>query len=215
MRIKDVETLVGITKKNIRYYEQEGLLTPGRNSENSYRDYDDDDVHRLKQIKLLRKLGMPISEIRDVLEKRISFPVAATRHTAALSGQINNLSKARVVCEEIADCNISVDTLDVDAYLTRMDEMEREGTVFVNIGNSDVKKKYAGAISAGVVIVFLMVAAAIWMIYLHMSATANAARILFSVFSCVFIIVAIGTIIALMSRIKELRKGETDDLSKY
>ena len=38
MRIKEVEDLVGITRKNIRFYEKEGLLTPGRELENSYRD---------------------------------------------------------------------------------------------------------------------------------------------------------------------------------
>ena len=32
MRINEVEALVGITKKNIRFYEAEGLLTPRRNS---------------------------------------------------------------------------------------------------------------------------------------------------------------------------------------
>ena len=215
MRIKDVETLVGITKKNIRYYEQEGLLNPGRNAENSYRDYDEEDVQRLKQIKLLRKIEMPISEIRDVLEKLISLPVAANRLAAELDGQISNLSKARIVCEDIADSNLNFDTLDVDAYLERMDQMEREGTVFVNLGTADVKKKYAGAISACAVIVFFMAAAAVWMTYLFLSSEGTAEHILFAVFGAVFIIVAIGTIVALMSRIKELRKGETNDLSKY
>ena len=53
MRIKEVEDLVGITKKNIRFYEKEGLLTPGRELENSYRDYTEEDVSRLRIIKLL------------------------------------------------------------------------------------------------------------------------------------------------------------------
>ncbi|MCI8839831.1 MAG: MerR family transcriptional regulator [Oscillospiraceae bacterium] len=39
MKINQVEQLVGITKGNIRFYEKEGLLTPGRNNENGYRDY--------------------------------------------------------------------------------------------------------------------------------------------------------------------------------
>ena len=59
MRINEVEALVGITKKNIRFYEAEGLLTPRRNSENGYRDYGDADVAVLRRIKLLRKLGVP------------------------------------------------------------------------------------------------------------------------------------------------------------
>ena len=33
MKIKDVEIKVGITKANIRYYEKEGLISPGRNDE--------------------------------------------------------------------------------------------------------------------------------------------------------------------------------------
>ena len=38
MKINDVEKLLGITKANIRFYEKEGLLTPGR-MENGYREY--------------------------------------------------------------------------------------------------------------------------------------------------------------------------------
>ena len=34
LKINEVEALVGITKKNIRFYEAEGLLAPRRNSEN-------------------------------------------------------------------------------------------------------------------------------------------------------------------------------------
>ena len=215
MRIKDVETLVGITKKNIRYYEQEKLLTPGRTAENSYRDYDEEDVRRLKQIKLLRKLGMPISEIRDVLENLVSLPVAANRHAAEIEGQINSLSKVGVVCGEIAAGGHGFDTIDVDAYLERMDQMEREGTVFVNIGSADVRKKYAGAISVCAVIVFVMAAAAAWMLYLFSSAGESAGRVLYAVLGVLFVTTAIGTIAALLSRVKELRKGETNDLSKY
>ena len=59
MKINEVEALVGITKKNIRFYEAEGLLTPRRNSENGYRDYGEVEVETLRRIKLLRKLAFP------------------------------------------------------------------------------------------------------------------------------------------------------------
>ena len=39
MKINEVEQLVGITKRNIRFYEKEGLLSPSRNSDNGYREY--------------------------------------------------------------------------------------------------------------------------------------------------------------------------------
>ena len=64
MKINEVERLVGITKGNIRFYEKEGLLTPGRNSENGYRDYSEEDLRTLEKIKLLRRLGVTIEELR-------------------------------------------------------------------------------------------------------------------------------------------------------
>ena len=56
MKINEVEALVGITKKNIRFYEEQGLLKPGRNSQNGYREYGEPEVELLRQIKLLRKI---------------------------------------------------------------------------------------------------------------------------------------------------------------
>ena len=62
MKINEVERLVGITKGNIRFYEKEGLLAPGRNSENGYRDYSEADVVWLKKIKLLRQLDAILAD---------------------------------------------------------------------------------------------------------------------------------------------------------
>ena len=52
MKINEVEQQAGITKRNIRFYEQQGLLSPKRNGENGYRDYSEEDVAELKKIKL-------------------------------------------------------------------------------------------------------------------------------------------------------------------
>lgn len=59
MKINEVEQKVGITKKNIRFYEQEGLLKPDRNAQNGYREYSEEDLLLLQKIKLLRKLSIP------------------------------------------------------------------------------------------------------------------------------------------------------------
>ena len=59
MKINEVEAAVGVTKKNIRFYEEEGLITPGREPGNGYRSYSQTDVERLRRIKLLRKLDEP------------------------------------------------------------------------------------------------------------------------------------------------------------
>ena len=64
MRINEVERRVGVSKKNIRFYEEEGLLKPGRNAENGYREYSEADVEQLLKIRLLRQLSVPLEEIR-------------------------------------------------------------------------------------------------------------------------------------------------------
>ena len=66
MKINQVEELVGITKKNIRFYEEQGLINPERNRDNGYREYSLKDVDLLNKIKLLRSLDVPIDEIRKL-----------------------------------------------------------------------------------------------------------------------------------------------------
>ena len=67
MKINEVEAAVGVTKKNIRFYEEEGLISPRREPGNGYRSYSEADVERLRRIKLLRKLDVPLAEIRQML----------------------------------------------------------------------------------------------------------------------------------------------------
>lgn len=64
MKINEVEKQTGISSTNIRYYEQKELLVPQRANDNNYRIYTSDDIERLKQIKILRMIGIPIAEIK-------------------------------------------------------------------------------------------------------------------------------------------------------
>ena len=61
MKIKQVEELVGITRKNIRFYEEQGLLNVER-AENGYREYHTADIARLQEIKLFRKMDISIEK---------------------------------------------------------------------------------------------------------------------------------------------------------
>lgn len=52
--------------KTIRYYEEIGLVRPGR-ADNGYRDYSSEDVHRLRFVQRARSLGFTIEECRVLL----------------------------------------------------------------------------------------------------------------------------------------------------
>lgn len=69
MTIKDVKELTGLTIKSIRYYEEKGLVNIGRNKDNGYRNYTEEDIERLKLIKVLRYINFSVEEIALMLEK--------------------------------------------------------------------------------------------------------------------------------------------------
>lgn len=213
MRIKEVEELVGITRKNIRFYEKEGLLSPGRESENSYRDYSEADVMRLKQIKFLRKLDMPISEIKSVLEGQTSLTTAVKRHSISIAEQRDNLLRSYEMCEQIGAEGRQLGELDTDEYLLRLENMEKEGAVFSNIVKNDVMKKYFGPVAAAIVIVAFAIS--LLGFFLWENKFQPAPGYVVAYFCILIAVLALGTIIALVSRIREIRKGEEDDLSNY
>ena len=98
VKINEVEALVGITKKNIRFYEEKGLLSPSRNSENGYRDYGQEEVDVLRRIKLLRKLGVPIEEIRRMQEGTQTVGDGMRRHLVTLERDRQNIDEAVRLC---------------------------------------------------------------------------------------------------------------------
>ena len=66
MIIKDAARQTGLPVKTLRYYEEIGLVEPGR-AGNGYRDYSDDDVHKLAFIARGRSLGFSIEDCRQLL----------------------------------------------------------------------------------------------------------------------------------------------------
>ena len=213
MRIKEVEDLVGITKKNIRFYEKEGLLSPGRELENSYRDYTDEDVKRLHVIKLLRKLDMPISGISDVLEGRIALPEALHLHALLLEEQRLGIVNAQRVCRLISETGIGLEELDAAQYLEEIRRGEENSTVLVNIQSSDTVKKYRESVIVSIVIVALLLVLAVFLVYLNSEGAVSAGVLIAC--AAILAIVIIGVIAAVITRLKELKGGEENDLGNY
>lgn len=131
MNTKQIEELTGITRQNIRYYERQGLLEPVRDTGNAYRDYSEEDIRRLKLIKMLRMLDMPLKEIGQVLDGTLPLKEAAARQQEALLQQQKQIQAAVEVCANIR--KEKSEAIDVDSYLDRMEHMEKSGSVFARI----------------------------------------------------------------------------------
>lgn len=213
MKINQVEELVGVTKKNIRFYEDEGLLRPERNPANGYRDYSLKDVERLQTIKLLRRLDVPCAAIRQVLEGERTLSDCLDRHMRDLEKRERDVGHMRQLCERLKAEAPNLADLNAAEYLETMKTLEKGGVTFVDTEKSDVNKRRGGAILSAVVWVVLMgilILAALWGNRVDPLPTGVLIAIL-----AVPAAVIIGVVIALIQRMKELKGGEYDEARKY
>ena len=216
MKINQVEQLVGITKGNIRFYEKEGLLTPGRNNENGYRDYSDADVAWLKKIKLLRMLDVPIEEILRLKSGSLTLEDAMGRHIIQLERRQANLAAAQGVCAQIRESRSQLDSLDADGVLASMERQEQEGTKFMNVGKQDKLTRYVSPVGAAVVVLVMMAAFLALIVWGFTTAPEEAPPVgIVIAIAAIPVVVIVGVLAALYRRIKQIRGGEEDAAAQY
>lgn len=213
MKINQVEQLVGITKGNIRFYEKEGLLTPGRNSENGYREYTEEDVAWLKKVRLLRMLDVPIEEILRLKEGGLTLEDAMGRHIIQLERRRANLNAMQEVCRELQSSRCQLDGLDADGVLAHMEQKEQEGTRFMDVKKKDNRVKYVAPFVATAVTVALMAGLTV-LILMAVLGDPAAPRGLMAL-AVIPVIIILGVLGALYQRVKQIRGGEEDAAAQY
>ena len=216
MKINEVEALAGISKKNIRFYEEQGLLSPRRNAVNGYREYGEEEVTTLRRIRLLRKLGVPIEEIRQMLSGALTVGDGMCRHKIALEREQRNLDQSIQLCRELQNLEIPISALDAESILARMEQLEQGGTTFRNNQVQDVRVRYMAPIVITVIMVALMTALSFLLVWAYRVSPEDAPPVWFlAVLIGLFAAVAGGTVLALRQRIREIQQGEIDDAKKY
>ena len=216
MKINEIESLVGITKKNIRFYEEKGLLSPSRNSENGYRDYGQTEVDILRRIKLLRKLGIPIEEIRRMQEGTQTVGDGMRRHLVTLERERQNIDEAVRLCALLKEKEFPLSELDAEGVLEEMEKLEQSGTTFQNKQRQDVRIRYVAPVVISLVTVVLLAALIALVFWGLMLDAANAPPlILVLILVAVPGLLIVGILLALFQRIKEIGKGEADDAKQY
>lgn len=116
MKIKEVEERVGITSQNIRFYEKEGLIHPTRNETNNYREYTEADIWLLERIKILRMLGLSISDIKSINEGSLQLKEAMDHRITELKQQEQEVKGMIDVCRQISDRQITLNELDEKVF---------------------------------------------------------------------------------------------------
>lgn len=132
MRISEVAELTGITISNIRFYEKKGLLAPERNQQSKYRDYSAEDIDRLKQIVLYRKMDIPIENIHLLLCHELALEQVLEQQMQTLKEKQEMLQGSIDLCEAVR-AHGSLEPWDIDDYLNYVKSEEAKGRKFAEI----------------------------------------------------------------------------------
>jgi len=74
MRIGNLTERAGVTPRTVRYYESIGLIPPGEREGHGQHSYTEETLARLRKIDQLKKLGLSLDEIRDVIDLYFTDP---------------------------------------------------------------------------------------------------------------------------------------------
>ena len=106
MRIGELTERVGVTPRTVRYYESIGLIPPGEREGNGQHYYTEETIARLRKIDQLKKLGLSLEEIGDVIDLYFIDPSGIQpkhkvlsilrKHLAETDLKIGGLQKFRV-----------------------------------------------------------------------------------------------------------------------
>ncbi len=212
MFINEVYQQVGLSKKSIRYYEEIGLLRPKRNQENDYRIYDEEDIKRLKLIKFLRELGVPIQDLKRLVNKELSLEACMKDRITKIDALEENLKKVKELCLDIASSGVDMEEIDSTSYFQSMSILNKEGFTLRNVKTNKTKKILGAVLSSllfGGVFLFLMG------LFTYFWFMGDIPLVYFILLLFMVGSPFIAIVVNLVKRIQEINGGEEDEASKY
>ena len=124
MTIQEVERQSGMTRANIRFYEEKGLLTPQRQP-NGYRDYSAADVETLRRVRLLRSLDISIDTIRALQSGERTLEAVLAERERRWNDAKSRAGDAEALCQRMRQDGAQYATLDAEKYLRPQPEAQR------------------------------------------------------------------------------------------
>ena len=138
--VKEVSNLTGVSVRTLHHYDAIGLLKPSRVTEAGYRLYNRKALEQLQTILFFRELGLPLKEIREILNSPGFNPMET------LEQQIQLLELQRTHLEDLITHarqiqKTGVIPMDFTAFDTReMDSWKKEAKN--RWGKTDAYREY-------------------------------------------------------------------------
>jgi MerR family transcriptional regulator, copper efflux regulator len=106
MFIGELEKKTGLTRHTIRFYEKEGFLEKRhiRRGENNYRDYSEDAVALLLNIKAGQAAGFTLAELKEIREADETNELTIQRKVVLIRQKIDDIDRKRAELDRIQTC---------------------------------------------------------------------------------------------------------------
>ena len=100
LQIGDVAERVGLSLRTVRYYEEQGLLTPDSRTAGGFRLFSETQVDRLRLIKQMKPIGFTLVEMRELLDARDALASGDADAAAVLSRYADDAAQR---CAKLAE----------------------------------------------------------------------------------------------------------------
>lgn len=100
LQIGEVADRAGLSLRTVRYYEEQGLVTPAKRSDGGFRLYTEQQVDRLLVIKQMKPLGFTVQEMRELIDAR---DAASSGNEAAKVLLATFAADTRARCAKLTD----------------------------------------------------------------------------------------------------------------
>lgn len=136
VRITDLTARLGLTSRSLRYYEQTGLIRSVRPPFEKYRFYDEENIRRLKQIMVLRKMQIPVKDILRIYESEDMSAVVETfvNRIREIDDEISALTELKRITGEFLRTMRENGVTRISALPLLYEEMDRQTEWFEERG---------------------------------------------------------------------------------
>lgn len=101
--IGEAADILHVTNRTLRHWDQIGLLVPTRRTRSGHRLYTDGDLARALQILVYREAGLPLQEIRGLLDAPGDAAAALRRQRGVLVERIGHLHRMVRAVDELLE----------------------------------------------------------------------------------------------------------------
>jgi DNA-binding transcriptional MerR regulator/predicted transcriptional regulator YdeE len=138
VKIGDVTRLTGLSHRTLRFWEESGILRSVR-MENGYRYYDPGNMARIAQISFLRKIEVPIADI-----KRIMKSSRLTVLIEVLSAQLNRIEDHLDQLTQLRNVLLNLirqseESLSFDSFLEDIHQQSQHHSLFISLSEKEKK----------------------------------------------------------------------------